>query len=132
MHSFHDRASILGALDLPLESQLHELLKGHIQSMLEEPSLGLLDMTHILVVEPGDRGCSIQAEVGFSPLVSPYDEAPFGSPAFHPFWDWLKGHGRWFEMILTVGNSGFAYIVFIENAAGADAELLALCKTYAA
>ena len=129
MLSLPDRASILSALDLPLEPQLHELLAAHVRTMLEDPSLGLIDMTHILVVERGDSVEAIKGEVGFSPLVCPYDGARFGSLGFHPFWDWLKGHGRWFEMIVTVGNSGFAYILLI----GADhPDLLTLCRAFAA
>jgi len=59
------------------------------------------------------------------------DGARFGSTDFRPHHDWLEDHGGWFELIFTVGNSGFAFVLFVEAADGADPELLALCRTYA-
>jgi hypothetical protein len=33
-------------------------------------------------------------------------------------------------MIVTVGNTGFAYILLIQDANGADPDLLAMCCTH--
>jgi hypothetical protein len=45
-----------------------------------------------------------------------------------PDWDWIARHQGWWELMYTVGNSGFAYIVLVQDAARVLPELLALCR----
>ncbi len=47
-----------------------------------------------------------------------------------PF-DYIEDHGGWFELIVTVGNDGFAFILFVRNRDGVDPELLAMCRAHA-
>ncbi|MFC3714317.1 hypothetical protein ACFOMD_17240 [Sphingoaurantiacus capsulatus] len=131
MISLSDAASLQGALNLCLEPALLDLLRRRIERLQRQYDGQLLDQTHILIVEPGDTEEDIQREVGFSPLESPYDRARYGAPDFHPFWDWLQLHGGWFELIQTVGNSGFAYVLFIKDVVGVPEDLLRLCREYA-
>lgn len=80
------------------------------------------DLTCILVVEPDDTAETISDTLGFSPLEGPFGEA--GSP----YWTWLDAHRGWHEMLLTVGNGGFAYFLLIP-ACGLDRSGLgALCR----
>ena len=87
-----------------------------------------------LVVVPDNRAASILVEVlGMSPLTSPLDGAKYGSPSFQPWWDYLEfhpGEPGYYEMVICVGNSGWAAIVLIRGK-GVLPELLDLCRTYA-
>lgn len=92
------------------DSDLLSLVRGHLTKAKEN---GLQDLTCIAVVEPHDSEAAIVRELGFSPLANPLSETRFGDPDFSPAWDWLEVHRRWYELIFTVGDDGFAYIVFI-------------------
>lgn len=128
MLSLHDPASTDSALRSPIDPTLRTLLTARVASL---PTNGLADLTHFLVVQPGDTEAMIVDEIGFSPLVNVFDRVRFGDVGFHPFWDWLHDVGGWFEMIVAVGNEGFAFVLIIQNADGVDAELLNLCRTHA-
>jgi hypothetical protein len=43
----------------------------------------------------------------------------------------LQAKAGWYELTLCVGNTGFAYMLLIERAAGTLPDLLALCADYA-
>lgn len=127
MLNLPDRGSIEAALNQPLEPALHSLL---VDTWRRAEAPDLLDLTHILFIQPGDDEASIIREIGFSPLTSPMDGARFGLASFRPFWSWLQDLGGWYEMVHTVGESGFAFILLIENAEGVMPELLELCRRY--
>lgn len=128
MLSFQDGASIAGASSLPLEPRLAALIAARVAN-LQTPYGDLTNLTHFLVIEPGDTEAQLVDAVGFSPLVNPIDGVRFGDAGFQPWWDWMPRHDGWFELIVCVGDSGFAFVLFI--AEGADPELLALCRAFA-
>ncbi len=128
MISLIDGASIADASTLPLEPRLAALIAARI-AKLDTPYGNLGDLTHILVIEPGDTEANIVEAVGLSPLVNPIDGVRFGDAGFQPWWDWLQRHDGWFELVVCVGDSGFAFVLFI--AEDADPELLTLCRTFA-
>jgi len=130
MLSLYDRASIQHALERDLDHRLHKLLSERVNA-LASPAGDLTELTHFLVIQPGDDEQDIIEEVGFSPLTDPIDGNRFPADTFHPWWDWLRDHGGWFEMIVTISNSGFAFVLLIEDAPGVDPYLLALCRSYA-
>ena len=90
----------------------------------------LFDLTHLLIVEAGDTEAGIVQAINLSPLISS-DGLRFGCIGFEPPFDWLNDHGGWFELIMTVGNDGFAFELFIEDGPGIPVDLHALCHTYA-
>lgn len=45
------------------------------------------------------------------------------------YWDHLQDRGDHFELIDTIGNSGFAFILLIDKAAWP--ELVAMCRAHA-
>ena len=129
MLSFNDAAAIAAApTTASIDPALQQLLAERIHDWT---AIDLLGQTHLLIVQPGDTEAAIVQEIAFSLLVDPIGGLRFGSQGFVPFWDWLEDIGGWFEMIVTVGNSGFAFQLFIQNAEGVDPELLNLCRTYA-
>lgn len=120
MFDLPDLDSQLAALNQPLEPNLHKLLHGHIQDAL---ALELGDLTHFLVVEPGDAEGDIIEAIGFSPLVSRIDGIHL-----KPDWDWIERHEGWWELVYTVSNDGFAFILFVQDAPGVLPDLLELCQ----
>jgi hypothetical protein len=127
MLSLHDMPSMLAALDLPLDPTLHRLLADRIHDTI---ACGLGDMTHIIVVEPGDREADFLREAAFSPFWNPTLPLRYGEVGFEPPWDWAGKHDGWFEWIKTVGNSGFAFIVLVPDREEIDPTLAAMCKEF--
>lgn len=120
MLNLPDRDSQIAALAQPLEPNLKRLLQGRVQ---DAASLGLADLTHILVIEPGDREADINEAIDFSPLVSRLDGV-----RHQPDWDWIEKHDGYWELVYTVSNDGFAFLVFVQDAPGVLPELLTLCR----
>lgn len=94
-----DLDAILAALSTPLQLDLHDLIVSRLQDAF---ACELADLTHILVIEPGDTEPQIIDVIGFSPLVSRMDGI-----RLRPDWDYIKRHPGWWELIYTVGDSGF-------------------------
>ena len=128
MLSIFDAASAAAVLAQPLSPALRALITDRLN---DAQAIGLSDQTHILVVEPGDTEEAIRQEIGWSPLVHPIDGVPFGTGEFLPHWSWLQDVGGYYELLHTVGNFGFAYILLIKDAPGVPAELVAMCRQYA-
>jgi len=107
MLNLPDHASQLAALDQPLEPRLRELLAGRVKDAV---ALELAELTHIVAVSEGDSETDLVEAIGFLPLVSRIDGI-----RHQPDWDWLEQHQGWLELVYTVSNSGFAYILLIED-----------------
>lgn len=127
MISIYDQPALEAALRRDLDPELRHLISIRLASEQHD----LLELTHIIVVEAGDALRTIEDELGFSPLNNPIDSARFGTKAFVPYWDYLKHHTTFWELIVAVGDGGFAFIVIIQDAEGTPSELLAMCRRYA-
>lgn len=130
MQLLHDRATMMRALSSTSDSTLARLLADRMAA-LSQGQFNLLNQTEILVVEPGDTEADIIHEVGFSPLVEPFDGIRFDEPGFQPYWDWLVPHDGWWEMCVSFGST-FAYIILIRDIPSRTSELTALCRQYTA
>lgn len=129
MQSHDNRAAIETALYQPLDPRLHRLLTERVELYR---AAGVLDLTHVLVIEPGDTEQAIIDAIGMSPLVNPIDCIRYGAAGFQPYWDGpVCRHDGWYELVITVGDSGFAFILLIANAEGVLPELLDLCCAHA-
>ena len=129
MLSFDNAAAIAAApTTATIDPTLRQLIADRVHDW---NATDLLDLTHLLVVQPGDTEEAIIEEVAFSPLVNPIDGRRFGSRGFEPCWDWLERHDGCWELIMTVANSGFAFVVFVLDDDGIDPHLRKLCETYA-
>jgi hypothetical protein len=111
------------AIDTLPPSPLKTLLADRLADTIH---CGLQDYTHVLVVEAGDTESAIIGAVGFSPFVSRIDGI-----RNQPDWDWLERHEGWWELLYTVGNDGFAYILLVEDAEGEPSALASLCRQHA-
>ncbi len=129
MLSFHTAAAIAAA---PMTASIDPALKQILTERVREwTAAGLLGLTHLIVVQPGDTERDIVDAIGWSPLTDALDGKRFGDEGFEPHFEWLSDVGGHFELIRTVGNDGFAFHVFIPDRAGVAPELLALCHSFA-
>lgn len=106
-----DRDSLLGFASIDMPSSVRVHVARHVRLATEND---LLDLTCLAVVEAGDTEAEIEAALGFNPLVQHIDGTHISSADFRPYWDWLRDHGAWWEMIYTIGDSGFAHVILIE------------------
>lgn len=114
--TIEDLQTAINAVTCP---KLRRLLADRL---IDTVQCGLESLTHVLVIEAGDNEAAIVEAIGFSPLTTRIDGIRNG-----PDWDWLERHSGWWEVLYTVGNAGFAYIVLIQD----DDRLPAaqLCRT---
>jgi hypothetical protein len=103
-----DMEAVRAALSQPLKPELKTLLSDRLAGT---ESCGLARHTHVLVIEAGDTEADIIDAVGFSPLASRID-----GNRNQPDWDWMERHEGWWEALYCVGDSGFAFILLIEDA----------------
>ncbi len=128
MLSIYDEASAAAVLNQPLDPALRSILTGRLA---DAAAIGLADLTHIAVIQPGDTEVMLIDELGWSPLVNPIDEVRYGETGFLPYWGWLEDLASgWYELVHPVGNAGFAYILLIQRAEGVLPELLRMCREH--
>lgn len=114
MLDLYNRETITAALLQPLDPELRTLIA---ERWADAIASDLADLTHILVVQAGDTEADIAEAIGFNLL-----------DAEVPFPDWREHFGTYHELIYCVGNSGFAFLVLVQDAEGVLPELLELCR----
>lgn len=129
MISLPDREAICAARNLPPPVELLMLLNNILDHATKT---GLLDLTHIVVVETGDTEHTLTQHLGFSPLISPLDGSRHGEPSFQPYWAHLIQRGGWYELTVTISNEGYAVILLVALAGPDTTGLVAMCREYAA
>lgn len=130
MLSLHKKAHFTNLSDLPLQSAVAALLNLRITQLTRANGIDLADITHFLVIQPGDTMAAVEQEVGFTPLTNLSDGSSYGSADFTPSWEWIEDHGGCFELVYIVSDDGFAFVLIVEDRPGVDPALLALCRSY--
>lgn len=128
MISIYDNDTLAAALAQPIEPELAQLIRDRWD---DAEAMGLADLTHLLLVQPGDEEAEIEQEIGFRPSVNPIDGIIYGAADFVPYWAWLEDLGLAWELLHTVGDEGFAYLFFVQKAKGVPAVLQHMCREYA-
>ena len=89
----------------------------------------------MIVVEIGDAVSEIEAAIGLPILHGLFDDLPFGHPDFTPCFDILEehihGNTRIYEMVCISNDDGAATAIFVADTEGIDADLLAMCRSFA-
>lgn len=119
----------IAAIDDPA---LRQLIEQRIGEISESEPYNADDHGHFVIVEPGDRVEVLEAETGCAILSGRFNEARFGDDDFSPSFEWLEEHDGYYEAVYILSDSGFGIDLLIPKQAGIDAELLAMCATYAA
>jgi hypothetical protein len=129
MLSYNDAAAIAVApTNAPVDERLKQLLADRVHDWT---ATELLDLTHLLIVEAGDTEEDLLNEAGYSPLANPLTGRRLGDPNYTPSFDWLQTHEGWTEIIETISNDGFAFVLFVQNNDRTDRNLELLCRMYA-
>lgn len=128
MLHLHDRAGLLAVPHDPtLDDELRALLAARVAHLQAQ---GLLDMTEIVVVDSSTTEAELIDAIGYTPLRD-IDGRRFGQPGFVANLDYVaRVSPRYHEIIVTVGNSGFAFQLLVRD--DADPDLVALCRECAA
>ena len=90
---------------------------------------------HFIVVEPGDTIEQLEQAVGLPILHGLFDDLPFGHPDFFPCSEILEEHRNEstciYEMVFISNDDGAATAIFVADTEGIDADLLAMCRSFA-
>lgn len=119
-------------------SNASRIVNPHIRALIELrlEQLGSFDDGLVLIVEAGDTVEELEIVSGCSLLHDPFEDVPFGHPDFTPSFDYLETHyanGKLtcYEAHADTGDDGIGCTLFIPDEEGINADLLALCRTYA-
>lgn len=130
MITLRTATAVKSTLDLLADNQLRALLAERFEQLTTAwEGIDLSDLTHFLIIQPGDTASDAEHELGRSLLVNPVDGARFGQPAFTPSWEWIEDHGGWFEAVYILSDDGFGISLFVQDHPETDANILALCRT---
>lgn len=86
---------------------------------------------YMIVVEAGDSVDALEKESGCPILRAIFDETNFGDLDFSPSFEALEEHAGCYEMVFILNDEGFGIDIFIPKQEGINADLLAMCKSYA-
>lgn len=130
MITLRTATAVKSTIALLADNQLRSLLTERIDQLTNAwEAIDLSDLTHFLIIQPGDTAADAEHELGWSLLVNMVDGARFGDPTFTPSWEWIEDHGGWFEAVYIISDDGFGISLFVQDHPGTDPELLALCRT---
>jgi len=132
MISLRTTAAIKSTIELLANNQLRALLTERVEQLTNAwEGIDLSDLTHFLIIQPGDTAADAENELGWSLLQNMVDGTRYGHPDFTPSWEWVENHGGWFEAVFIISDDGFGINLFVQDNPGTDAELLAMCREYA-
>ena len=126
MIQIYDDETLSAALGGSADAELALLVKSIADG---SRASDLWALTCILIVEPCDSGSELEGALGFDPLTGPLHEP--GEP-FVPYWSWLGRRGDWHQMLVTAGDSGFAWFLLVPDRGADRSGLAALCRAHAA
>ncbi len=90
---------------------------------------------YMVVVEVGDIVEQLEQEIKLPILHGLFDDLPFGDPVFTPCFEILEEHQyehrTVYEMVFISNDDGAATALFIADTEGIDADLLAMCRSFA-
>jgi hypothetical protein len=130
MITLRTAAAVKSTIALLADNQLRAILTERFDQLATAcAGIDLSDLTHFLIIQPGDTAADAEHELGWSLLVNPVDGARFGDPAFTASWEWIEDHGGWFEAVYILSDDGFGISLFVQDHPDADPELLAMCRT---
>lgn len=129
MLSIRSTAAMTRALEMPLDMNLRALLLRRRSQLIEYDHQDIGDLANFIIVQEGDRLDEVEAELGFPVLTNLVDGSRYGEPGYEPSWEWIERHPGWFEAVFVLTDDGFGWVLFVQDAAGIDADLLSLCRS---
>lgn len=107
-----------------IDPGMRRLLAQRFDELGDEPMV-------LMLVECGDTLPALEQATGCPIAQNLFDDTRFPHEGFCPSFEYLLDHGVCFEMVFIVTDDGGGTALFIPHQSGIDADLLALCQTYA-
>lgn len=109
MITIHDDATLEATLASPLDITSRELVDRIVS---DARASELWELTAIVVVQGEDTAEDFVSVLGYPPSTGPLGGE--GEPLL-PYWSWLERHGGWTELLITAGDTGFAWFIIMPN-----------------
>ena len=124
-------AAVDSTIALLADNELRTLLIERTKELAEwlDQGIDLSDLTHFLIMQPGDTAADAENELGWSLLTNAIEETALGDPDFTPSWEWIEHHDGWYEAVYIISDDGFGVGLFIADHPGTDPDLLTLCRS---
>ncbi|MBS1144271.1 MAG: hypothetical protein H6R14_1677 [Proteobacteria bacterium] len=110
---------------------IHHLVAIRLQQLIGDASIS----TELIIVETGDAASAIEHSAGFPILTSLFDDLPYDHPDYTPPFEIMEQHHyeqyRIYEMVFIGNDDGAATALFVPDQEGIDADLLAVCRSWA-
>lgn len=132
MITLRTTAAMRSTIELLNDSNLKHLLVQRVDELTHWEGIDLSDLSHFLIIQPGDMAAEIEHELGWSLLHNFIDKAKYGQPDFTPSWEWIERHDGWYEFVFIISDDGFGITVFVQDDPEIDTELLAMCQEFTA
>ncbi|OAN99981.1 hypothetical protein A8B75_19155 [Sphingomonadales bacterium EhC05] len=132
MISLRTTAAIKCTIELLADNQLRALMSERVDQLTNAwEGIDLSDLTHFLIMQPGDTAADAENELGWSLLQNMVDGVRYGNPDFTPSWEWVEKHNGWYEAVYIISDDGFGINLFVQDHPETDAQLLAMCREFA-
>ncbi|MBK9011121.1 hypothetical protein [Novosphingobium sp.] len=105
MHLIYDDATLAAALAATCDDTSRTLIERIAH---DAKASDLWELTCIVLVEQNDTAQVFGGVLGFPPSTGPLGGE---GEQFEPYWCWKERHGEWIELMMTAGNSGFAWFM---------------------
>ncbi len=110
-------AASMSSIDDPLVRQRFGELDGDV---------------HFIIVQVGDSVADIESECGFPILTNMVDGSQFGDDEeFVPCAEVIESHLHCYELAFVFSDDAPATILFVPKVIGIDAQLIAMCQSFA-
>ena len=110
MIEIYDDATLELAMALPLKPQQREAICRIVSNARRS---SLWHLTCILVIEDNDADGDFEATLGFLPRFGPLGGEGAATEAY---WAWRDDYGENIELLVTAGDSGFAWYLLMARA----------------
>ncbi len=111
MLSFRTTAALNSAMADCLPRDLCDVLMRRRDQITEDGQYDLSELTHMIVVEPGDTMSAVEAEAG----IGLSDDPPF---------EFIERHkGGWLEAVVILSDDGFGLAFFMPDSDAIDPDL---------
>ncbi|OAO00335.1 hypothetical protein A8B75_18515 [Sphingomonadales bacterium EhC05] len=132
MITLRTAAAVKSTIELLADNQLRALLTERVEQLTNAwEGIDLSDLTHFLIIQPGNTAAEAENELGWSLLVNMVDGTRYDHLGFTPSWEWIEDHGGWFEAVFILSDDGFGVSLFVQDHPVTDADLLAMCREHA-
>ena len=123
------------ATSLLTDPYIHELVSLRWSQILAGEPYDYDRHGYMVVVEAGDTVLQLEQEISLPILHGLFDDLPFGDPDFTPCFEILEEHQyehrTVYEMVFISNDDGAATALFIADTEGINADLLAMCRSFA-